>query len=151
MFCPNCGSKTEKDARFCQSCGSKNDGFVDDSIKTVSVDQSQTEITKNYSPIFWRYFWGGVLLNIFSRGVDSVGGDGLWIILLILVGIYIYKFSKTINEAMASIGKNNWWPLGLLALIPLGFWIAFLIVRAKLQPYGKWVSNHKSFRLTKKS
>jgi hypothetical protein len=50
---------------------------------------------------------------------------------------------------MLSIGKKNWWPLGLLSIIPFGFWIAFLVVRAKLKPHGGWVSKHKSFKMSK--
>lgn len=142
MHCSNCGTKIEEGAAFCQSCG-----------KTTSEDKvvendNKAEV-KNYSPIFWKYFWIGVLLNIFSRGVEAGGGEGLWIIFFILAGIYIYKFSATINEAMLSIGKKNWWPLGLLSIIPFGFWIAFLVVRAKLKPHGKWVSKHKSFKMSK--
>jgi hypothetical protein len=142
MFCSNCGTKIEEGATFCQSCGKAT------SENKVVENEKKTEV-KNYSPVFWKYFWIGVLLNVFSRGVESAGGEGLWIIFFILAGIYIYKFSATINEAMLSIGKKNWWPLGLLSIIPFGFWIAFLVVRAKLKPHGGWVSKHKSFKMSK--
>ena len=142
MFCSNCGTKIEEGATFCHSCGKATS-----ENKAVENDK-KTEV-KNYSPIFWKYFWIGVLLNVFSRGVESAGGEGLWIIFFILAGVYIYKFSATINEAMLSIGKKNWWPLGLLSIIPFGFWIAFLVVRAKLKPHGGWVSKHKSFKMSK--
>lgn len=144
MFCEQCGTKIEKNTQFCQNCGKK----LGDS-PVVSVEQEN--IGKNYSPIFWKYFWVGLLLNLFSRGLDSAGsGNGLWILFLVLAGIYIYKFCTEINEAMILIGKKNWWPLGLLALIPFGFWVAFLVVRGKLKPHGMWISEHKSFKMSKK-
>mgnify|MGYP000883694148 CR=1 FL=1 len=147
MHCSNCGTKIEDEASFCQSCGKP----TSENKATEGKEDNVSELgLKNYSPVFWKYFWIGVLLNVFSRGVESAGGEGLWIIFFILAGIYIYKFSATINEAMLSIGKKNWWPLGLLSIIPFGFWIAFLVVRAKLKPHGKWVSGHKSFKMSKK-
>ena len=146
MHCSNCGTKIEEGSAFCQSCGKAiNENKV---TENKEGQNSENEI-KNYSPVFWKYFWIGVLLNVFSRGVEAAGGEGLWIIFFILAGIYIYKFSATINEAMLSIGKKNWWPLGLLSIIPFGFWVAFLVVRAKLKPHGKWVSKHKSFKMSK--
>ena len=147
MHCSNCGTKIEEGAAFCQSCGKSTS-------ENKVVENKEGNISelglKNYSPVFWKYFWFGVLLNVFSRGVGPAGDEGLWIIYLILAGTYIYKFSATINEAMLSIGKKNWWPLGLLSIIPFGFWIAFLVVRTKLKPHGKWVSEHKSFKISKK-
>jgi hypothetical protein len=146
MFCSNCGTKVEDEAAFCQSCGKRIPGD-----KTVKIEgnYSSEEAIKNYSPVFWRYFWVGVLLNIFSRGIEVAGSEGFWVIFLILAVIYVYKFSAIINEAMLSIGRKNWWPLGLLSFIPFGFWVAFLIVRAKLKPHGKWVSKHRSFKMSK--
>ncbi len=146
MYCSNCGTKNRDEASFCQKCGS--------SIKKAGVEaapenKSTIPEVPNYSPIFWKYFGFGVLLTIGARAIELSENDNLWIVYLILFGIYVYKFCKTINDAMLSIGKKNWWPLGLLTIIPFGFWIAFLIVRAKLKPHGKWVSQHKSFRLTK--
>ena len=146
MYCANCGTKNRDGASFCQKCGS--------SINKASNELAPEEISAtsgitNYSPIFWKYFGLGVLLTIGARAIELSENDNLWIVYLILFGIYVYMFCKTINEAMLSIGKKNWWPLGLLTIIPFGFWIAFLIVRAKLKPHGKWVSEHKSFRLTK--
>lgn len=146
MFCSNCGTTIEEGAEFCQNCGKPANDKKE--VENKNNPTGAIEI-KNYSSIFWKYFWIGVLLNIFSRGVETAGGEGLWIIFFILVGIYIYKFSATINEAMLSVGKKNWWPLGLLSIIPFGFWIAFLVVRAKLKPHGKWVSKHKSFKISK--
>lgn len=146
MHCSSCGTKIEKEATFCQGCGNptgKNKAVND------RDNHSSNQEVKNYNPIFWKYFWVGFLLNIFSRGAELAESEGFWIILFIFVGIYIYKFSATINEAMLSIGKKNWWPLGLLSIIPFGFWIAFLIVRAKLKPHGKWVSKHRSFKMSK--
>ena len=71
---------------------------------------------KNYSPVFWKYFWIGVLLNIISRGVEGAGGEIFWVVFLILAGIYVYKFSTTINEAMLSIGKKTGGHLGYCQL-----------------------------------
>jgi|SRR3989338_2291013 len=150
MFCPNCGTKIQEHAEFCQNCGVKVEQKKSTKQAENENDSLTTEtVVKNYSPIFWKYFWIGVLLNIFARGVEVSEVDGLWVIFLILAGIYIYKFSKTIEEAMLSIGKKNWWPLGLLSLIPFGFWIAFLVVRSKLKPHGKWMSKHQSFKISK--
>lgn len=146
MFCSNCGTKVEDGAVFCQSCGKPTS---ENKVANNKDGGSSEARVKNYSPIFWKYFWVGLLLNIFSRGAETAGGEGLWVIFFILAGIYIYKFSATINEAMLSIGRKNWWPLGLLSIIPFGFWVAFFIVMAKLKQHGKWVSRHKSFKMSK--
>ncbi len=135
-FCSNCGNPTSSDSKFCQHCG-----------KTIGQPVDIDKNAKNYSPIFWNYFGIGVLLNIFGRATGE--GTGILIIYILVFVIYIYRFSVEINEAMASIGKKNWWPLGLLSLIPFGFWVAFLVVRSKLKPHGMWISKNKSFKLTK--
>lgn len=145
MHCSNCGIKIEDGVAFCQSCGKPTNNTVADN----KVNSPSTSEVKNYSPIFWKYLLVGFILNILSRGVELVGDEGLWIIFFIFAGIYIYKFSAAINEAMLSIGKKNWWPLGLLSMIPFGFWVAFLVVRAKLKPQGRWMSKSESFKMPK--
>lgn len=131
MFCRHCGKKVDPESKFCPYCG----GQVKEMPKGETPQKPEI---KTYSSTFWKYFGFGILLGIISAVLEVVDMDFLWVLYLTAVAVYIYFFCKTINEAMLSIGKKNWWPLGLLNLIPLGFWIVFFVVRAQLKPHGKW-------------
>lgn len=107
-------------------------------ISNLEEEMPQKPEIKTYSSIFWKYFGLSILLHIISAVLEVINVDFLWPIYLTAVAIYMYFFCKMINEAMLSIGKKNWWPLGLLILIPFGFWIVFFIIRSQLKPHGKW-------------
>jgi len=133
MFCRYCGKKIDETSNFCPYCGRKLK-----EILTLKEKESQESEIKTYSSEFWKYFWIGIALSIFAGVLEASHSDFLAILYLIALVIYIYSFCKMVNEAMLSIGKKNWWPLGLLSLIPFGFWIVFFVVRAQLKPHGRW-------------
>jgi len=132
MFCKHCGKQIDETSKFCPYCGGR--------IREIPIPEEipQKPEIKTYSSIFWRYFGLSILLGIISAVLEVINVDFLWVLYLTAVAVYMYFFCKMINEAMSSIGKKNWWPLGLLNLIPLGFWIVFFVVRAQLKPHGKW-------------
>lgn len=148
MFCSSCGKESVDGSSFCQNCGAKF-ASKHQPINSISTTADNTASKKNYSPIFWKYFGVGVLISLWASAMGDFDSPVLGLLLLVVCVLYVYGFCKTINEAMAHIGKKNWWPLGLLSLVPFGFWVVFFIVRSKLLPHGLWISQHKSFRLTK--
>ena len=40
MFCPNCGKKNSKDAKFCEYCGEKFTSLLDENQKPISTKNS---------------------------------------------------------------------------------------------------------------
>lgn len=135
MFCENCGIRTIEGSKFCQSCGHKVADQSSESIQNPVVIGS-----KNYRPIFLNYFAAAILLGLLGKGSED---DTVFIIWAILFCVFVYSFCRTIHKAMTSIGKKNYWPLGLLAIIPFGFLIAFFVVRGKLKPHGMWFRKNK--------
>ena len=133
MFCKHCGKEINKTNKFCPYCGGR--------IEEIAISEReipQKSEIKTYSSIFWKYFGVLFLLSICASVLGLADVGFLWILYLILIVIYTYSFCKMVNEAMLSIGKKNWWLLGLLVLIPIGFWIVFFVVRDQLKPHGKW-------------
>lgn len=126
MFCKHCGKVIKPDDNFCPYCG-----------KPAVAEEKiiQKPKIKTYSSTFWKYFGMLILTNVLIGIFEFLEMPIFWIIIL---GVYTYFFCQMVNEAMLSIGKKGWWPLGLLVLIPFGFWITFFIVRAQLKLYGKW-------------
>jgi len=147
MFCIYCGKQIDTTSKFCPHCGKKIE--KPDISETKSIQKPIEEQKKTYGPIFWKYFWIAFLLNIIAEISEEVESGLFSLLYLLILGVYVYFFCKMINEAMLSIRKKDWWPLGLLVLIPFGFWITFFVVRAQLKPRGRWNDERKSFKLSK--
>ncbi len=133
MFCKHCGKQINSEDKFCPHCGDLVQ--VDGSSEAKPATRQEEAKIKTYSSSFWKYFGILILINIIIGIFQALGTSIYWMI--VLVG-YVYFFCKMVNEAMLSIGKKNWWPLGLLVVIPLGFWIVFFSVRSQLKSRGKW-------------
>ena len=130
MFCPACGASA-KDALV---------AGVPASVPSAAAaaPAGGTPATDNtaYGSLFWKYFW-------LSVGVNVIGNVGrafpaayiFYIIALIYFEIF---FCRAVGRAMLAAGKKNWWPLGLLAIVPFGFWITFFVARHHLKRAGKW-------------
>jgi len=133
MFCKHCGKPIGDEDKFCPYCGSPIKEAESPEVRLT--EEPKEEKIKTYSSIFWKYFGILILANILIGVFEALEIPIFWIIVL---GVYTYFFCRMVNEAMLSIGKKNWWPLGLLVLIPLGFWIVFFVVRSQLKPHGRW-------------
>jgi len=133
MFCKHCGKPIGDEDKFCPYCGSPIKEAESPEVRLT--EEPKEEKIKTYSSIFWKYFGILILANILIGIFEVLKIPIFWIIVL---GVYIYFFCRIVNEAMLSIGKKNWWPLGLLVLIPFGFWVVFFVVRSKLKPHGRW-------------
>ncbi|MCU0653331.1 MAG: hypothetical protein MUD10_03675 [Candidatus Pacebacteria bacterium] len=99
--------------------------------------------TENYSSIFWKFLLLNIATGAAYIGTTMITGNVLMALLVFfaLSAALLYWFCRAIGRAMASIGKNGWWPLGLLIFVPFGFWVAYFVARAQLKPRGKWGSD----------
>ena len=125
-------------AKFCKECGEQ----IRHNTPIDATENRVNPSVKNYAPIFWKLFGIGILVNISSKILFSTETDAGLIFGLFIIAAYLYAICKAINDAMLAVGKRNWWPLGLLAIIPFGYLIAVYIVRRKLKPNKMWVSKY---------
>lgn len=93
---------------------------------------------KTFGLTFVKYVILSELLFVFGGYTEN--GESGGILGLFFALFLIYFSCKFVNTAMLSIGKGKrWWPLGILFLIPVFGWVVvYLVMRAKLKPYGKW-------------
>lgn len=135
MFCKQCGKEINQNSKFCANCGTSIDSV--NSCPSLNTGSQRVEQeAKTYGSSFWKYFLLSFLVIMMS-GVAEINAilSAAYLIFLIL---FLVSFCKFINQAMLSVGKKNWWPLGLLILLPLGFCITYFVVRHHLKPAGKW-------------
>lgn len=96
----------------------------------------------NASANFLKFYLWLLLFEIVILGYLVVTGDAVFLYAFIAIKIVaVGYFCMIINESMVSVGKKHGWPLGLLVIIPFGFWAAYLIVRRQLALSGKWKGN----------
>ncbi|MDD2753658.1 MAG: zinc-ribbon domain-containing protein [Candidatus Portnoybacteria bacterium] len=133
-FCANCGAPVNQTDVFCKKCGAK---LKKENPPSVPKEKP-TEEHEEYSKTFFRLFLWGIVLNIFLSACNAFNSGLLWLTALAALGYYVYIFCQTTEKAMQSIGKKNWWPLGLLVLVPFGFWIAYFVIRHQLKKQNRW-------------
>jgi len=134
MYCKFCGKSIDQSSIFCPSCGKNINETMVNAVEIPKPEDKDNQ--RNYSSLFWKYFWLSAL--IYALGSVSSINSTLAVVYLIVLILFVVSFCRSINKAMQSVGKRNWWPLGLLIIIPFGFWITFFVVRHHLKPAGKW-------------
>jgi len=145
MQCSSCSKKINPKEAFCPHCGTRtglhspNDpGFSQVPREPSLARDEGTDKGRKYKPLFVKLFWFGVAVHIFAGVADIVGDEIVDLLLFTAITFFIYKVCMAINNAMVSIGKKHWWPLGLLSLIPIGVVVVFYVMRSKLKPHDKW-------------
>ena len=138
MNCKKCGHQIEENIDVCNYCGVSQKEQIP-AIPSPAIGKPIA--AKTYSSIFWKYFLALFLIGLISLAALMIFNDRNNIIYWGLTFAATYWFCRSIETAMRSIGKNNWWPIGLLGLLPFGFWVAYFVVRHQLKPLGKWGSD----------
>lgn len=140
MNCKKCNNQIQENAEICDYCGTSQK----EQTPVISAPVAEKLAgTKTYSSIFWKYFLIILLIGMIGAVVGTMINDHNIVYWTLMVAA-TYWFCQAVENAMRSIGKKNWWPVGLLGLIPLGFWVAYFVVRNQLKPRGKW-GNDKFF------
>lgn len=133
MFCENCGSKLDADAKFCRSCGKPvaSNEIVKTSTKTSSLEAKKDKnwLTRLYQGRIGRknwilgiIFWFAIILIGLFCGVLLLSPDGsssdlfVWFFFVIDLAFLFLVFSLTIRR-LHDLNDTGW--KVLLFIIPL--------------------------------